>query len=122
MKLVVPEAESAALRDDLGRAAHLVSSQLSVIEVGRGAARADGADGLARARATLLRFDLIPIDAAVVETGAALLPRELRSLDAIHVASALALGTPEVLFYSYDARTIEAARANGLTTASPGGE
>lgn len=120
VKLVVPEAESASLRDALGRATHLVSSQLSVLEVGRGAARADGHDGLARARAALLRFDLMPIDASVVDTGTALLPRELRSLDAIHVASALALGAADVVFYSYDARTIAAARANGLTTASPG--
>jgi predicted nucleic acid-binding protein len=120
MKLVVREAESEALRRDLGGTTRLVSSQLSVLEVGRGAARADGDDGLARARATLLRFDLIPIDAPVVDTGTALLPRVLRSLDAIHVASALAIGVEHVVFYSYDARTLEAARANGLATASPG--
>ena len=42
----------------------------------------------------------------------------LRSADALHVATALRL--PQATFVSYDVRQREAARAFGLTVASPG--
>jgi uncharacterized protein len=48
-----------------------------------------------------------------------LAPPTLRSLDAIHIATALAVGRDDVVFYSYDQRALDAARAAGLTVASP---
>jgi uncharacterized protein len=42
----------------------------------------------------------------------------LRSLDAIHLATAILLDVDEVL--AYDERLIEACRHNGLITVSPG--
>lgn len=122
-KLVLDEVHGTALRGALRtHAGRQVTSQLTALEFGRAARRALGEMGLARARTTMLSFDVMPIDGAVIDAATRLEPALLRSLDAIHVASALALGTPDVVFYSYDARTIEAARANGLTTASPGAE
>jgi predicted nucleic acid-binding protein len=68
----------------------------------------------------MLRLEMMPVDRPVIERAARLEPLELRSLDAIHVATALALESPDLVFYSYDSRTIGAAQANGITVASPG--
>jgi len=46
-------------------------------------------------------------------------PAGLRSLDAIHLASALTLGDELDAFVTYDARQADAARAAGLTVESP---
>ena len=46
-------------------------------------------------------------------------PAELRSLDAIHLASALALGSAIDVFIAYDRSLTNAAAANGLQTLSP---
>lgn len=121
VKLALVEDHSADLRDAL-RGTVLVTSELSVLEVGRALLRSDGDAGLARARAELLRFDTLPVDRGVLDQATRLEPAVLRSLDAIHVASALALGAPDTVFFSYDARTREVARSNGLVTASPGAD
>jgi len=119
VKLALAEDHSADLRAAI-RGGDLVTSQLSALEVGRALLRSHGDAGLARARTEMLRFETLRVDRSVLDAATRLEPTLLRSLDAIHVASALALATAEVVFYSYDARTLEAARANGLTTASPG--
>jgi predicted nucleic acid-binding protein len=119
MKLVVDELESPAMRDAIRNAVR-TTSELSLTEVGRGARRRTSDQGVARARAAILRFELIPVNRQILERAASLDPPSLRSLDAIHVASALALETPDVVFYAYDQHTIHAAEANGLAVASPG--
>lgn len=43
----------------------------------------------------------------------------MRSLDAIHLASALSLGDSLALFVTYDDRLADAARANGISVAAP---
>lgn len=119
-KLVLDEPHGAALRSALRtHGGRQVTSELSALELGRACRRALGDTGLAAARATVLAFDLLTVDRLVLAAATRLEPTGLRSLDAIHVASALAFGT-DVLFYSYDGRTVEAARANGLAVASPG--
>jgi predicted nucleic acid-binding protein len=120
VKLVHAEPETDALRGALGSEDALVSSDLAVVEVSRAVTLSDGDEGLARSRAALLRFNLLPVDRLIIEDAATLSPATLRSLDAIHVATARALDAPDLVFYSYDSRTIEAARSNGLVTASPG--
>lgn len=119
-KLVLDEEETSALRDVLARASDRVASELVVTEVSRAAARVDGDRGRARARGRLLALELVPIDRPILDRAAGLDPVSLRSLDAIHVATALALEVAELVFYAYDRRTVEAAEANGLTVASPG--
>lgn len=118
-KLVLREPDSDTLRLSLRSHDHLVSSDLTRLEVTRAAWRAAGDTGLAQARAALLPIDTIPIERAIVDGAVRLGPPRLRSLDAIHVATALDLADDELTFYSYDQRTLEAARAAGLTVASP---
>jgi predicted nucleic acid-binding protein len=55
-----------------------------------------------------------------IRDGAAMLPRGLRSLDAIHVASAQAIGDVLEVLVTYDKRMLEAARAVGLRAEAPG--
>lgn len=116
-KLVLDEPERQLLSAALGNAQTLVTSQLTHIEVGRAARRADLEP---QSRAVLATAETIPIDRAIIERAIRVDPLVLRSLDAIHIATALMLGALDVVFYSYDQRTIEAAEANGLTVASPG--
>ncbi len=118
VKLAIPEPESDALRRSLRTLDQLVTSELAVTEVGRAALR-DSEAAAARARAALLTIEMIPVDRPILDAAARLQPGTLRSLDAIHVATALALGTPDVVFYAYDRRSIEAAEANGLEVANP---
>ena len=60
----------------------------------------------------------VEFDAAIAATAAVLAPSSLRTLDAIHLATALALYHVDA-FVTYDRRLAEAARAVGLTVASP---
>jgi predicted nucleic acid-binding protein len=119
-KLVLDEPHGAALRTALrAHGGRQVTSELTALELGRACRRALGDSGLAAGRAVVRAFDLLAVDRVVLAAATRLEPVVLRSLDAIHVASALAFGT-DVVFYSYDARTVEAAHANGLVVASPG--
>ena len=119
VKLVLAERETDVLRSALRAHDERVTSDLGTVEVTRAAGRAAGHNGVTRARATLLALDTLRIDRAIVEDAARLEAFTLRSLDAIHVASALSIGRENVVFYSYDRRALEAAEATGLATASP---
>lgn len=118
VKLVVAEPESAALVAALGGYESVVSSELAVVEVTRAAARVAGAAGAVRAGVVLDTVHLVRLDRQVLDRSVRLAPVQLRSLDAIHVATALELATaPELL--GYDDRLLAAARAAGLRTLSP---
>jgi predicted nucleic acid-binding protein len=55
-----------------------------------------------------------------VRDGAALLPAGVRTLDAVHIASAQVVGSSLNTLISYDNRTLDVARSVGLPTAAPG--
>ncbi|MFG2682651.1 hypothetical protein [Streptomyces sp. NPDC048392] len=57
-----------------------------------------------------------------VRDGAALLVGRLRTLDAIHVASALSLRDDLTALVTYDRGMLETARAEGLLAHAPGTE
>lgn len=118
MKLVFEEAESAALTEWLTSKVDVpkVSSELSTIELVRTCRRLDE-DAVADANLLLAGIDLLPMDRAIIETAAALLPVELRSLDAIHLASALSVRP--AAFVAYDARLCSAALKAGIEVVSP---
>jgi predicted nucleic acid-binding protein len=118
IKLVRAEPESDALRRELADR-ELISSALLVIE-GRRAARRYGELASRRARAGLTAVTLLPIDAPTLAAASDLDPAELRSLDAIHLASALSIGEDLARFYCYDARLADAARALGVEVFQPG--
>jgi predicted nucleic acid-binding protein len=71
------------------------------------------------ARALLQTVDLVEIDAGIRHAAADLADPGLRSLDAIHLATALSLGERCGTIFSYDDRLITAARAHGLTVSVP---
>jgi hypothetical protein len=118
VKLVIAEAESAALRRHLRRRRPLVSSALARTEVLR-ALIAEGDEGLVRGRAVLATLDLIRISDRVLDDAARLLPPEVRSLDAIHLATAQQLSSELSQIVSYDDRMLRAASQLGMHTARP---
>src|SRR6185436_5316865 len=105
MKLVRREAETEALREWLVVRAehHVVSSELGRVEVLR-AARRVGGPVLAEARAVVGDLDLVPLDRAVQDVACDIGDPMLRTLDALHLASALLLGDALAAFVAYDRR------------------
>jgi len=119
VKLLVEEPESAALRAFLvSQVARRVSSALLRAESLR-AVRHLGPDVLGTVREGLRRVDLIGIDDRILDAAGTLEPGVLRTLDAIHLATALAVGDDLAAIVTYDERMIAAARLMGLATASP---
>lgn len=118
LKLITAEPESRALREALGATSALVSSALLVVESRRAALRI-GDRASARTRTALRDVTLVAIDDATLSFACELEPPPLRSLDAIHLATALSLGEDLERFYCYDARLNGAAVAHGLRVSSP---
>lgn len=119
VKLAVREPESAALRRFLRRRTPLVSSALARVEVGR-ALLPLGPVAIRRGGEVLARLDLLRVGERVLSAAAGLEPPELRSLDAIHLASAQHLGVDLARIVTYDARMAAAARRMGLSVSAPG--
>ena len=120
IKLLAEETHSRAIAAfyDAHADAERVSSALLRIEVTRAVARAMPAL-LPDARDLLLAFSAIAVDDDVVENAMNEPDRVLRSLDAIHLATARVLGPDLDAVVSYDDRLIKAATDAGLATASP---
>jgi predicted nucleic acid-binding protein len=119
VKLAVEEPETAALRELLAeRGSRRVSSALLRTESLR-AVRYLGAEALASIREGLRRIDLVAIDDRILDAAGTLESRVLRTLDAIHLATAMAIGDDLEVIVSYDERMAEAARLLGLATATP---
>lgn len=120
VKLVVEEAETEALRAWLRRRrSPRVTSDLSRVEVPRACMRAQPTSLLAAQRA-VARLSTVPLTRKVLSSAAALQPPGLRSLDAVHLASALAVREPLRAFVAYDDRLLDAARAHDLPVDRPG--
>ena len=118
VKLAVQEPESGALLRYLRRRRPLVTSALARTEVAR-ALMALGPEAVRRGLDVLSRIDVVRINDRVLDAAGALLPPELRSLDAIHLATAQLLGDDLARIVTYDERMAEAASAQGRPVASP---
>jgi len=118
VKLAIDEPESAPLRRHLRRRGPLASSALARTEVLR-ALLDEGDAGLARGRDVLRLLNLVRVNDRILNAAGTLLPSELRSLDAIHLATALQLQDDVRQVITYDERIAAAAKALGLRTASP---
>lgn len=121
VKLVVDEPESAALArwlderpDDV-----LCSSTLSRVELLR-AARRRGPTTVPAAVTLLAELALVPVDGPVLELAAELGPPGLRTLDALHLASAATLAPDLSHLIAYDARLVEGAKLLEMPVVSPG--
>lgn len=121
MKLVRLEDETAALRDWLGERPDqpAVSSELGRVEVLR-AARRVGDRAVTEARVVLGDIDLVPLNRAVQDLASDIGHPPLRTLDALHLASAVLLSEELTAFIAYDYRLISAAQAAGLIVVTPG--
>jgi uncharacterized protein len=121
VKLVVEEAESAALRSRIGEWGHRVSSSIVEVEVLRVIRRlSTDLRILDRARSALGEIVLIDVDIVVRKMAASVDPPVVRTLDAIHLASALMVGADLAAFVTYDRRLFAAAFAAGLPAVAPG--
>jgi uncharacterized protein len=119
VKLLVREPETAALRTYLASTdSRYVSSALLRAETLR-AVRQQESDVLASAREALRRIDLVAIDDRILDAAGLLDVGVLRTLDAIHVATALALGDDLAAIVTYDHRMLAAAGLLGLPIVSP---
>ena len=117
VKLLIDEKESSALRAYLSDH-NWASSALVRTELVRALLRADPSV-VPRALDLLAQGSLLVIDTQVLDTAARLSPPSLRSLDAIHLASALQLRDELTAFVAYDDRLLAAASALGMPVASP---
>jgi uncharacterized protein len=118
VKLAVPEPETEALRSELTRWERHVSSALVRTEVVRACARV-GPAARRVAQRIVAGLDLLVIDESILDAAGRLRPLELRTLDAIHLASAQVLGAALGAIVAYDARLVEGATAAKLPTIAP---
>lgn len=120
IKLAVREAESAALRSYLRRRRPLVCSALARTEVIR-ALLPLGEAAVRRGRLVLSRIELVRLGNRVLDRAGRMQPHQLRSLNAIHLATADLIGERErTLVVTYDHRMADAARKLGWRVAAPG--
>jgi len=118
VKLVIREPESTALRRFLRRWPKRASSSLLRAEALR-AIRPHGSEALGRVTKRLANTNLICIDDELLEAAGRLDPLTLRTLDAIHVASALTLGPDLGVLVTYDRRMAAACKAMAIQVESP---
>lgn len=123
VKLIRIEGESQALGDwlDEHTETRWITSALAEVELPR-AIRAVAPEGLSAIPSVLARLDRFEIDPGIRATAAAYSETALRSVDAIHLATAqTALSVaPLTALVTYDNRLREAADALGMTTMAPG--
>jgi predicted nucleic acid-binding protein len=122
VKLVVEEAGSAQLSAYLLARPQRATSRITQVEVHRAAARAGVPSAPDRLTKVLDALTLIELDASLAASAASLRPASLRTLDAIHLATALALLPDLESFVTYDQRLVQAAASAGMSVVSPGVE
>ena len=119
MKLVIEEPESQALERHITDAPVLATSRMALVEVPRATAIANPAPEVREAAARLMTSCmLIDVTDELLRAAAGLASRAVRTLDAVHLASALRIEADELV--AYDRRLLEAAAERGLAVSSPG--
>ena len=120
VKLVHAEPESPALRRWLDKRAETgwISSVLTEIESFRALARY-APEAVSRLPAVLDQIDLIDLDQRIRILARTVQPVTVRSLDAIHLGTALYSRPGLTSFVTYDTRLLDAAWAAGLPVDSP---
>lgn len=120
VKLAVEEAETKALTTWLRRRSRTprLTSDLARVEVPRAVMRSTPT-ALLHAHQVVARLATVVMSGPLLDSAAALQPVGLRSLDAVHLASALALEPHLTAFVAYDHRLVDAASEIGLPVHSP---
>ena len=117
LKSVWKEHESAALLDTIADRP-TISSALLAVEARRITVRVDAAL-LPRTDLLLDEVTQVDLSPAVLESASRMPDRRLRTLDAIHLATALLVREELDVLLSYDERLLDAAAAHGIPTAAP---
>lgn len=118
VKLVADEPESSALATEIERWPRQASSELARVEVGR-AVRLGAEHLLPEAHQLLVSLNLLRLTRSIQSAAAELDPRTMRSLDAIHVATAQSLGAELGVLITYDRRMLVAAESAGVHAVAP---
>lgn len=117
VKRYVDEAGSDAVVEAMGRARVCSICRIGYVETVRAVTRGGDGKDVTRAKRDWRGFDVVEVDEAVMERAAELsIESGLRTLDALHLAAALSLSVPEVVFATWDRDLHEAARSKGLET------
>jgi len=121
VKLIVDEPQSGDLDAWLAGLAEpvLATSIIARTEVVR-AVRRHGTAAVEEALRLLDEISVVDLDEDLARSAADLEPESLRSLDALHVATAQRIAPTLAALVTYDKRMIDAARAVGLTVHHPG--
>jgi predicted nucleic acid-binding protein len=117
VKLVVPEPETPSLRAALQGVVRVVASEILEVEALRASRRAGGDTTAVRAQLAAVR--LMPLTGDIRTLAGALNPPSVRSLDAIHLATALSLHERLAGLFTYDQRMSSAASDAGLDVYAP---
>jgi predicted nucleic acid-binding protein len=117
---VIEEPESKALQAHLGEATPaLATSRIALVEVVRAVGLANpSAEARREAVRTVEGCLLVDASESLLRAAAGLTSASIRTLDAIHLASANRIGAGEMLVY--DARLQSAAEESGIVAVSPG--
>jgi predicted nucleic acid-binding protein len=119
IKLIFEEPETSGLADFLRSWPTRASSSVAGVEVLRTAQLVDDSAATGEARRILAHLNLITPDEVLLAAATRLEPASLRALDAIHLATALSLGSELGGMVVYDRRLAGAARDAGLEVFAP---
>lgn len=117
VKLAVPEAESSSMLRWYTEAERVVTSRIGLVEIRRAAARHTHEPD--QVRSLVASMEIVELSPEIADRAAGVAPSILRALDAIHLATAMALGGEVDAFVTYDDRLAEAAHAVGLPVVRP---
>ena len=119
VKLIVDEPKSQSFGTWLKNCKHdLFVSEIAHTEVARAIARVDTSLH-GQLKTVLERFGTIRVTSQILTIAGVLTPTNLRTLDAIHLASCLILGDDLKGFVTYDTAQADAASHNGITVLAP---
>lgn len=117
VKLIIAEPESVGMERWYVESERVVTSRVGIVETRRAVSRRPHDAG--HLDHVLDRIEVIALDLPIADHAAAVQPATIRTLDAIHLATALAAMPDLDAFVTYDDRQAEAARALGLPVVSP---
>ena len=117
VKRYVVEEGAEQVREAMDRASAWLAARIAYVEVLRTMLGAGDSRMATRFRDEWAEFDVLELDASLAEQAAQLAAAEgLRSLDAVHLASALVLPSADLAFATWDRRLHAAAGRRGLET------
>ena len=117
VKRYVKEVGSDSVVEAMARAGAYKMCRIGFVETVRAVAREGGPEEVEKMESDWTRVDVIEVDKALAEDAARLAVRHrLRSLDALHLAAALAVADDDPTFVTWDGDLHRAAREQGLRT------